>query len=86
MGFLIAAFCIVCAASAVGLFWAYRRGLKDGMRIMRPELPVPVEPVQPLATLKETISFGEMKSEIDSKIEEGLSNLLAHDPFKVKFE
>ena len=72
------AFCAVCALAGFGLFWAYRRGLKDGLKLAKADAPAQViEPIQPLEILRQAVTKTE--NDVEAKISEGLANLLSYD-------
>jgi hypothetical protein len=78
MTFLTIAFCAVCALAGFGLFWAYRRGLKDGLKLAKADAPAQViEPVQPLEILRQAVTKTE--NDVEKLISDGLMNIIGYD-------
>jgi hypothetical protein len=67
---------VICMAAFLTSFWAYRRGLKDGIALNNNK---PIEPIKsPVAVIQERREAKEIKEEND-KIAQGLSNILNFD-------
>jgi hypothetical protein len=72
---------LLATGLAGGVFWAYRRGLKDGLALRGDVKPnTVIEPVRnPIEAIAAAVASGGGPPNLERLMEDGLANILAYD-------